>query len=124
MTKKFGIVIVSHVPEVASGVPKLLEQVATDVSITFAGGTDENEIGTSAGKIMDAFEQNEAQELLAFYDLGSSKMNLELAVEMSDKKVNIYDVALIEGAYTAATLLEADVALKDIEQQLAPLKIK
>ncbi|AUJ30558.1 dihydroxyacetone kinase phosphoryl donor subunit DhaM [Liquorilactobacillus hordei] len=124
MTKKFGIVIVSHVPEVAAGVPKLLEQVAAEVSITFAGGTDENEIGTSAGKIMDAFERNEAQELLAFYDLGSSKMNLELAVEMSDKKVNIYDVALIEGAYTAATLLEADVALKDIEQQLAPLKIK
>ncbi|KRN27200.1 dihydroxyacetone kinase phosphoryl donor subunit DhaM [Liquorilactobacillus mali] len=124
MTKKIGIVIVSHVPEVAKGIPELLEQVAADVSITSAGGTDDNEIGTSAGKIMDAFERNKAQELLAFYDLGSSKMNLELAVEMSDKKVNIYDVALVEGAYTAATLLEADVALADVEEQLAPLKIK
>ncbi|EJE99763.1 dihydroxyacetone kinase phosphoryl donor subunit DhaM [Liquorilactobacillus mali] len=124
MTKKIGIVIVSHVPEVAMGIPKLLEQVAADVSITSAGGTDDNEIGTSAGKIMDAFERNKAQKLLAFYDLGSAKMNLELAVEMSDKKVNIYDVALVEGAYTAATLLEADVTLEDVEEQLAPLKIK
>ncbi|KRL05435.1 dihydroxyacetone kinase phosphoryl donor subunit DhaM [Liquorilactobacillus oeni] len=124
MTKKIGIVIVSHVPEVAAGIPRLLEQVAADVSITFAGGTDDNDIGTSAAKISTAFTENKADEIAAFYDLGSSKMNLELAVEMTDKKVHIYDAALIEGAYTAATLLQADVALKDVEEQLAPLKIK
>ncbi|KRM92121.1 dihydroxyacetone kinase phosphoryl donor subunit DhaM [Liquorilactobacillus cacaonum] len=124
MKKEYGIVIVSHVPEVAQGIPKLLEQVAKNVSITFAGGTDDNEIGTSANKIMEAFESNEAKKLLAFYDLGSAKMNLELAMEMSEKKVNLYDTALVEGAYTAATLLEADVLLKDIEQQLEALKIK
>lgn len=84
--KEYGIVIVSHVPEVAQGIPKLLEQVAKNVSITFAGGTDDNEIGTSANKIMEAFESNEAKKLLAFYDLGSAKMNLELAMEMSEKR--------------------------------------
>ncbi len=97
MTKKIGIVIVSHVPEIAAGIPRLLEQVAADVALTFAGGTDAGEVGTSATKIVTAFEQNEAAELLAFYDLGSAKMNLELAIEMSDKKVHLYDTALLEG---------------------------
>ena len=103
-----GITIVSHVYEVANGLPRLLTQVAKDVPITTAGGT----------------EENDADEILSFYDLGSAKMNLEMAIEMTDKKVHLYDVALIEGAYTAATLLEAGVDLQEVEKQLEPLKIK
>lgn len=120
----YGILIVSHVPEIAAGVPKLLKQVAKDVSITAAGGTDEQEIGTSLEKIEQAMEVNQADELLAFYDLGSAKMNLEMAEEMSPKKVHLYDTALIESSYVAASLLQAGVDLPAIEKQLAPLKIK
>ena len=120
----FGITIVSHVYEVANGLPRLLTQVANDVPITTAGGTEDNDVGTSMEKIMNAFEENDADEILAFYDLGSAKMNLEMAIEMTDKKVHLYDVALIEGAYTAATLLEAGVDLQEVEKQLEPLKIK
>ena len=98
-----GITLVSHVPEIANGLPKLLDQVAGDVSITTAGGAD---------------------EILAFYDLGSAKMNLEMAIEMSDKKVHLYDTAFIEGAYTAASLIQAGVGLDEIETQLKPLTIK
>lgn len=119
-----GVVVVSHVPEVAYGVTRLIKQVAADVPLTYAGGTDDDEVGTSLAKISKAFEDNSADELLAFYDLGSAKMNLEMAIEMTDKKVHLYDVALIEGAYTAASLVEAGVDLKSIEAQLAPLKIK
>ncbi|MCB5220428.1 PTS-dependent dihydroxyacetone kinase phosphotransferase subunit DhaM [Lactiplantibacillus pentosus] len=119
-----GIVVVSHVPEIATGVQRLLAQVAKDVSITIAGGTDEDQVGTSMAKITEAFEANTADELLAFYDLGSAKMNLEMAIEMSTKPVHLYDTALVESAYTAASLLQADVPLADVEAQLAPLKIK
>ena len=112
-----GITIVSHVYEVANGLPRLLTQVAKDVPITTAGGTEDNDVGTSMEKIMNAFEENDADEILAFYDLGSAKMNLEMAIEMTDKKVHLYDVALIEGAYTAATLLEAGVDLQEVEKQ-------
>lgn len=119
-----GIVIVSHVPEIAAGVQRLLAQVAKDVSITIAGGTDDDQVGTSMAKITEAFEANTADELLAFYDLGSAKMNLEMAIEMSTKPVHLYDTALVESAYTAASLLQADVPLADVEAQLAPLKIK
>lgn len=51
-------------------------------------------------------------------------MNLEMAMEMTDKKVHLYDVALVEGAYTAASLLQAGVGLEEVETQLKPLKIK
>ncbi|MCT3221157.1 dihydroxyacetone kinase phosphoryl donor subunit DhaM [Lactiplantibacillus plantarum] len=119
-----GIVVVSHVPEIAAGIQRLLGQVAQDISITIAGGTDDNQVGTSLTKITQAFDANHADELLAFYDLGSAKMNLEMAIEMSDKTVHLYDTALIESAYTAASLLQAAVPLADVEAQLAPLKIK
>jgi dihydroxyacetone kinase DhaKLM complex PTS-EIIA-like component DhaM len=102
----------------------LIKQVAANTPLTYAGGTDDNDIGTSMAKISQAFEDNSADELLAFYDLGSAKMNLEMAIEMTDKKVHLYDVALIEGAYTAASLVEAGVDLAAVEAQLAPLKIK
>lgn len=119
-----GIVLVSHVPEVATGLTKLLTQVAKDVSITTAGGTDDGRVGTSMQKILTAFKENKADEILAFYDLGSAKMNLDMAIEMSDKKVHLYNAAFIEGAYTAASLVEAGVSLADIEEQLKPLIVK
>lgn len=119
-----GITLVSHSPKIVAGLSDLLSQVAKDVSITIAGGTEQNDIGTSMDKIMTAFEENKADEILAFYDLGSAKMNLEMAQEFASKKVHLYDVAFIESAYTAATLLQAGVDLSTIEAQLAPLKIK
>ena len=119
-----GITLVSHVPEITKGLNKLLKQVAKDVPITIAGGTNDQDIGTSMDKILQAFSDNQASEILAFYDLGSAKMNLELAQEMTSKKIHVYDVSFIEGAYTAAALVEAGVDLSEIEQQLGPLKIK
>lgn len=119
-----GITLVSHVSDIAEGLPKLLKQVAKDVPITTAGGTNDGDIGTSMEKIMTAFSENDADEILAFYDLGSAKMNLEMAMEMSDKKVHLYNDAFIEGAYTAASLIQAGVSLDDIEKQLKPLIVK
>ena len=119
-----GITIVSHVPEIAAGLPKLLKQVAADVPLTYAGSTDDGDVGTSMEKINQAFDDNSADEILAFYDLGSAKMNLEMAQEMSEKTIHLYDTALIESAYTAASLLQAGVSLKDVEEQLKPLKVK
>ena len=120
----YGILIVSHVPEIAKGLPKLLEQVAPDISITYAGGTEENEIGTSINKITKAVDDNKANKILAFYDLGSARMNLEMACEMSDKEIRIHDTALIESAYVATSLLQVNTPIDEIEKQLADLKVK
>ena len=47
MTKKYGVLLVSHVEEIPNGLIKLLNQVAGDVTIKAAGGTDDGDIGTS-----------------------------------------------------------------------------
>ena len=119
-----GIVLVSHVPEVVTGIARLINEVAKDVSVTLAGGTDDDQVGTSFAKIEKAFNENQSKKLLAFYDLGSAKMNLEMAMELTDKEVTLYDVAFVEGSYTAAALIQAGASLKEIEGQLAELVIK
>ncbi|KRN93836.1 dihydroxyacetone kinase phosphoryl donor subunit DhaM [Pediococcus stilesii] len=121
---EYGVVIVSHVAEIAAGVKRLIEQVAKDVSVTTAGGLEDGGVGTDMARIMTAFEENKADKILAFYDLGSAKMNLEMAIEMSDKEVHLYDTALVESAYTAAALLQVNTKLEDVEKQLKELKVK
>lgn len=119
-----GIVIVSHVPELAEGVVRLLKEAAKDVPITFSGGNDDGEIGTSFAVIDAALANNSGDEIYAFYDLGSAKMNLEMVAELSAKNIVIYDTAFIEGAYTAAALLATGATRSFVEEQLAALVIK
>ncbi|SHE89256.1 dihydroxyacetone kinase, phosphotransfer subunit [Atopostipes suicloacalis DSM 15692] len=124
MTNKYGILLVSHVEEITDGLLKLLDQVAGDVSIKTAGGTENGEIGTNFEKINQVLNAFEEEKILAFYDLGSAKMNLEMAMEYSDKEITLYETAFIEGSYVAASLLQADVDIEVIEEQLKPLIVK
>lgn len=124
MSKGYGILLISHVEEIANGLAKLIDQVASDVTIKTAGGTEDGDIGTSFDKINAVLAEFEEDKILAFYDLGSAKMNLEMAVEFSEKEVKLYETAFIEGAYVAASLLQADVELTEIEKQLKPLVVK
>lgn len=120
---EYGLVIVSHSDKIAQGTAELVAQVAKDISITTAGGTETGEIGTSFNRITAAIEANPAPQLLAFYDLGSAKMNLEMAQSFSDKAIQIWEVPIIEGAYTAGALLQAGVAIAEVNAQLADLRI-
>lgn len=124
MANKPGILLVSHVSDIADGLATLLGQVAGDVTIIAAGGTEDGEVGTSFDKISAAVEEFEEETILAFYDLGSAKMNLEMAIETTDKNITLYDTAFIESAYTAASLLQVDMPVEDIDKQLAELKVK
>ena len=124
MSKKYGILLISHVEEITTGLVKLLDQVANEVTIKTAGGGEDGEIGTSFDKINTALSEFEEDAILAFYDLGSAKMNLEMAMEGSDKEVFLFESAFIEGAYVAASLLQTDVELDTIKEQLEPLTIK
>ena len=118
-----GIVIVSHSKNIAQGVIDLISQVAKDISITYVGGTKDGGIGTSFDQVQRAIEENDKDTLLAFFDLGSAKMNLEMVADFTDKEVIINSVPIVEGAYTAATLLQAGADLETIRKQLADLSI-
>lgn len=121
--EKTGIIIVSHVHEIAEGINRLIQEVAAEVDVQVVGGVDQKGVGTSFDTALAAINNNSAENLLAFYDLGSAKINLEMAIEMSEKTVKIYDVPVVEGAYTAAALLAAGVEQEDIEEQLKEMDI-
>lgn len=118
-----GIIVVSHSKNIAQGVVDLISEVAKDVSITYVGGTEDGEIGTSFDQVQQIVEQNDKKTLLAFFDLGSAKMNLELVSDFSEKNIIINSVPVVEGAYTAAALLQAGADLDSIQSQLAELTI-
>lgn len=122
--KETGIVIVSHVYGIAEGIHTLIQEVAKNVNIEISGGVSKTEVGTSFEDILEAVNENPSNKLLAFYDLGSARMNLEMVKELTDKTITIYDVPIVEGAYTAAALLQADVSQTDIDSQLKELQIE
>ncbi|GIN71531.1 PTS-dependent dihydroxyacetone kinase phosphotransferase subunit DhaM [Bacillus sp. J14TS2] len=99
-----GIVLISHSSKIAEGVNELIRQVVKDVPIATAGGTEENEIGTSIDKIQAAISKaDQGKGVLLFYDLGSAKMNAEMAIEMSGSEhIHLIEAPIVEGAYVAA----------------------
>jgi dihydroxyacetone kinase phosphotransfer subunit len=124
MTEQYGILLVSHVAELAEGLARLLKQVAKDVTVKAVGGVEVGGIGTSFDKVMAALNEMSEPDILAFYDLGSAKMNLELVSEMTEKNLVICDAAFVEGAYLTAALLQADTSFEKIREQLQELYVK
>ncbi len=99
-----GIVIISHSEKVAEGIKEIIQQVIQDVPIGIAGGTDDGKIGTSIEKINAAIDVAYSEKgVLLFYDLGSAKMNAELAIEFANKEnIKLVEAPILEGAYVAA----------------------
>jgi len=110
-----GIVLISHSAKVVEGIKEIINQVNDTVSIALAGGTDDGEIGTSIEKIQTAIDSvSHDKGVLLVYDLGSAKMNAELAIEMGAlEKVKILEAPILEGAYVAA--VEAGMG-KDLDE--------
>ncbi|WP_026695512.1 dihydroxyacetone kinase phosphoryl donor subunit DhaM [Peribacillus kribbensis] len=101
---RVGIVFISHSEKIAMGLKELVTQVIKDVPIEAAGGTEDGGIGTSLEKIQQAIEKVYSDKgVIVLYDLGSSVMNAELAIEVTGlEHVKIADAPLVEGGYVAA----------------------
>ncbi|MGT2950970.1 PTS mannnose family transporter subunit IIA [Streptococcus cuniculi] len=123
MTQTIGIVIVSHSRHLAQGAIDLISEVAKDVPITYCGGLEDGSIGTEFSRVEDAVNSNPAEMILAFFDLGSARMNMEMVADFSDKDIRIQSVPIVEGSYTAAALLQAGAPLEAVLAQLAELEI-
>lgn len=119
--KYVGIVLVSHSEKIVYGLKDLIREVTEDVPIEVAGGTDEGTVGTSIEKITTAIKRADRHKgVLLFYDLGSAKINAELAIELSNQKnIVVLDVPLLEGAYVAA--VESSIG-KDIAEIMTTME--
>ena len=94
------IIIISHSEDIANGTKALLNQMAQDVNVVAHGGVDGG-IGTSFDDIQNIIN-NLDDDALCFYDLGSSEMNLDLAIEMYEGSHHIkkIDAPIVEGSFT------------------------
>ncbi|WP_029451934.1 dihydroxyacetone kinase phosphoryl donor subunit DhaM [Clostridium algidicarnis] len=123
-----GLVIISHSNEIAEGTKKLAHEMASEVPIAAAGGTEDGRIGSDINKILDAINEVYSDEgVLILFDLGSAFMNAEMAIEMLDDtmkaNVEILDVALVEGAITAAVESSMDKNRSEIKEALKGLSL-
>lgn len=118
-----GMIIVSHSKHLAQGIVDLISEVAKDVELTYVGGLEDGSIGTSFDQVQAIVDANSKETLLAFFDLGSARMNMEMVADFSDKTIIINTVPVVEGAYTAAALIQAGADLDTIQAQLAELAI-
>ncbi|MFG6147874.1 dihydroxyacetone kinase phosphoryl donor subunit DhaM [Halobacillus sp. B23F22_1] len=116
--KSVGIVLISHSSKVVEGIKDILNQVANDVPVELAGGTDQGDIGTSIDKIQTAIDRAYTDSgVLIIYDLGSAMMNAEVAVEMSEfDDIEIANAPLLEGAYVAAVESSMGKSLSEVKQ--------
>ncbi|QHC62494.1 HPr family phosphocarrier protein [Rathayibacter festucae] len=114
-----GLVLVSHSARLAEGLVELAAQMAPDVALIAAGGTDDGGIGTSFERITAALAEADSGEgAVVLCDLGSAIMTAETAVEFLDdearERVRIADAPLVEGAVAAAVAAGTGAALADV----------
>lgn len=123
-----GIVIVSHSEKIAEGAKEVAEQMVPEVKIYSAGGTDDGRIGTDAMKISAAIENAfDKDGVILLFDLGSSLMNAEMAIEFLDEdiksKVEIIDAPLVEGAIVAAVYASMNKTIEEIKDNLKSMSL-
>ncbi|UOQ48409.1 PTS-dependent dihydroxyacetone kinase phosphotransferase subunit DhaM [Gracilibacillus caseinilyticus] len=127
MADKVGLVIISHSKKIGEGVYDLISQVISDVPIAIAAGTEDEEIGTNMELISKAIEDaDHGKGVILLYDLGSAKMNAEMAIEFSERE-NIQlanHVPLVEGAYVAAVEANMGYSIEKIRKSLTKLELE
>jgi phosphoenolpyruvate---glycerone phosphotransferase subunit DhaM len=115
-----GLVIVSHSPRIAEGVVELAEQMAEEVRVLAAGGTDDGEIGTSATRIADAISAADSGDgVLVLVDLGSAVISTRMAIDelLADElrgRVRISEGPVVEGAVIGAVQASTGSSLDEV----------
>ncbi len=127
-----GLVIVSHSATLAAGVHEIASEMTQEpVPIIAVGGIDDPQhpLGSDAAKVYEALESLAGQPgVVIFYDIGSTKLNAELAMDMISpelrERVWVCDAPLVEGVLTAVVEAAAGAAPEQIiaaaKQSAAP----
>ena len=123
-----GLVIVSHSNKLAEGVREVASQMASEVNIECAGGTYDGSLGTDIEKIKEAIRNAYSDDgVVILFDLGSSMMNTEMAIEFLDenlrKNIRMLDAPLVEGAVVAAVDSSIGKSLEEIVDELNKMRI-
>lgn len=117
-----GLVVVSHSAKVAEGVVEMAGQMAREVRIRAAGGSDDGGIGTDPTMIAEAIAAaDDGDGVLVLVDLGSAVLSARVAIEeLLDEevrgRVRISQAPLVEGAVVAAVQASTGSGLDEVDQ--------
>ncbi|MGO1560612.1 MAG: dihydroxyacetone kinase phosphoryl donor subunit DhaM [Actinomycetaceae bacterium] len=114
-----ALVVVSHSADLARGLVALAAQMAADVRIVAAGGTDDGRIGTSFDAVDSAVESlladDDVSGVVLVGDLGSAEMTIDSVLEMHDDvPVRHAHGPLVEGVVTAAVAAQGGAGLEEV----------
>jgi phosphoenolpyruvate---glycerone phosphotransferase subunit DhaM len=111
-----GLVLVSHSATLAAGVKELIAQLAPDVTVLTAAGTDDGRIGTSPDAVTTALGQADAGDgVVVIPDLGSAVLSVRVALEDAPgEKTVLVDAPFVEGAVSAAVTAGTGAPLDEV----------
>jgi PTS hybrid protein len=111
-----GLVLVSHSATLAVGLKELITQLAPDVTVVTAAGTDDGRIGTSPDAVTAALGQADAGDgVVVIPDLGSAVLSVRVALEDApDDRTVLVDAPFVEGAVSAAVTAGTGATLDEV----------
>ncbi len=114
-----NILLASHSKKLADGLREILIQMAPDVKILASGGDKYGDIGSNFDEINELINKYAKDDgLIIFFDLGSSMMNCQMAIDMLDEekksKVYLSGTPLIETSVQVAVNASSGETLDEI----------
>ncbi|WP_049691106.1 dihydroxyacetone kinase phosphoryl donor subunit DhaM [Anaerococcus jeddahensis] len=118
-----NILLASHSKKLAEGLREILIQMAPGVEIITSGGDNDGNIGSNFDEINELIGKYAKDEgLVVFFDLGSSMLNCQMAIDMLDdeqkSKVYLAGTPLIETSVQTAVNASAGQSLDEIASYL------
>lgn len=117
-----NILIASHSKKLAEGLREILIQMAPNVNILVSGGDKDGNIGSNFDEINQIIDEYSTDGLVIFFDLGSSMMNCQMAIDMLDdeKKSKVYlaGTPIVETSVQIAVEASAGQSLEKIVEYL------
>lgn len=118
-----NILLASHSKKVAEGLREILVQMAPDVNIQVSGGDNEGNIGSNFEEINEIISKYATDDgLVIFFDLGSSMLNCQMAIDMLDEekksKVYLSGTPIVETSVQVAVSASAGQTLEEAIEYL------
>ncbi len=118
-----NILLASHSRKVVEGLKEILVQMAPGVNIQISGGDNEGNLGSNFEEINEIINKYATGDgLVVFFDLGSSMLNCQMAIDMLDEekksKVYLSGTPLIETSVQVAVSASAGQTLEETIEYL------
>lgn len=118
-----NLMLISHSRKLVEGLKDILLQMAPNINIIISGGDIEGNIGSNFDEIYKLINENINEDgLVIFFDLGSSMLNSQMAIDMldEDKKNKVYltGTPMVETSVQVAVNISAGQTLDEIKSYL------